>query len=151
MKKLDPAKVKVFERGIGALLKDMRSLVKNKKWKDLAGRLSEDTVLVLIKDNRIFRGKTQILKFWQELGARGLRDVDFKVKKSLIVPADFLVAQAKPIGTYMAYDMKSYLLGDYTFTFGGEGISKSLLNGQFLIEDCHQNICIPIMLAMILN
>jgi len=139
MKKLDPKKVKLFERKIRAHVKQFQDSYNRKNWSVFAKLMSDRTSLVLSKKKKALRGKQVILKFWRKASVHGLQRVQFKIKKIQIRPADYLIL----IGAcYMSYDMDASVFGTYNFALrkGGKLIDPP---GDFYMTFGHQYVCWP--------
>lgn len=136
MKKLDPGKVKVFERGIRAYFKGLMDLYHGGKWKAMATLIGEDETLILTKSRRMYRGKKQIIDFWKQMKAKGLKDIRFEIKRQMVEPADCVRSELGTKGTYLAYDRVHYTLGTYKFIF-----NPNSKDGEVAYICGHQVIC----------
>jgi hypothetical protein len=151
MTKLDPARVKDFDRAIQPFLDQVGTLFKKRNRKKLAALMGEHATLVLLKSQRIYQGPQQILNFWKQLMAAGVSAVHFTVRKKVAKPADFLLADAVKKGVFVLYDMTHYSLGSYEFVGGGRKPGDLADKGLFLIVKGHPVTCQRELLLFVLD
>jgi hypothetical protein len=143
MRELDPARVRDFDRAIQPHLNQYGSLYKKRKLKKIAQLMGDQATLVLLRRRRICQGQQQILDFWNEMRDAGLVSVHFYVKRKVSKPADFLQAEVRRNGAYVAYDIEHYALGTYEFVFqrkkgNPRNVAKT---GSLLVVEAHPITC----------
>jgi hypothetical protein len=147
--KVDKKKTKRFEAKSKAMVSKLGGLIKAGKLKAMAGLMTGNTSLVLLKSRKVYRGPEAIIGFWKELKAQGLIEFRLSVKKNILAPADALLPEGGARGMYMSYDMANHIFGTCEFVFR----TKSTAGGDpdFLALTKHRLDCNPCLDLIVLN